>query len=82
MSDLLCVQDTWAKGYWVLDMNVQCFKGWHLTLTLTLGLVTALLFCCGIPVFTLVMLCKRRKVLDDDETKEHFGFLYRAYDFR
>ncbi len=27
MSASLRVQDTWSKGYWVLDMNVQCFKG-------------------------------------------------------
>ena len=27
------MQARWWLGYWVPDMSVQCFKGWHLKLS-------------------------------------------------
>ncbi len=31
------VQANWHYGYWVPDMSVQCFTGWHRKLAIILG---------------------------------------------
>ncbi len=28
------MQATWAWGYWLPDMSIRCFVGWHLRLSL------------------------------------------------
>ena len=34
----LCgVQANWHAGYWVPDMSIQCFTGWHRKLAIILG---------------------------------------------
>ena len=34
---LCVVQANWHNGYWLPDMTVQCFTGWHQRLAIILG---------------------------------------------
>lgn len=34
---LWAVQANWHNGYWLPDMTVQCFTGWHQRLAIILG---------------------------------------------
>ena len=80
------LQATWQHGYWVLDMSNKCFHGWHLTFALTVGLVSVLLFCIGIPLATLLVLawkvCISRQSLDDPQVIHDAGFLYQSFKYR
>ena len=79
------LQATWKHGYWVLDMSTKCFLGWHLTLTLTVGVLSVLFFCIGIPLASLLVLCYKVYVNHDDlgsiELVMDVGFLYRSYNY-
>ena len=36
--DLSCLlQANWGFGYWMPDMSIQCFTGWHRKLAIILG---------------------------------------------
>ena len=35
--ELCMVQANWHAGYWVPDMSIQCFTGWHRKLAIILG---------------------------------------------
>ena len=64
----------------MLDMEQQCFKGRHLTLTLTLGVVGLVVGVLLPPIAMLTLLSKRRgSKLYDPSTKLVFLFLYHSY---
>jgi hypothetical protein len=65
-------------GYSVLDIQQECFTGWHKRWTLGLGLPAVLVTCVIVPV-GLLWLLKSRAKLDEQAFREHFGFLYRNY---
>lgn len=74
------MQAKWARGYWLPDMSVQCFTGWHLKLVLGLGLPVGLLACVGIPLLPALLLFKHRQQLQTSTAiQARFGFLYRHY---
>ena len=41
-----------SYGYWVYDIEQECWEGWHLKWALALGLPCMLLFCFGVPLGT------------------------------
>jgi hypothetical protein len=66
-------------GYWVNDINQQCFAGYHLGWALGLGLPSVLLWCIAVPAAMGVGLFLWRARADTDSFREHCGFLYRSY---
>ena len=66
-------------------MSTSCFHGWHLTFALTAGLFSILLFCIGIPLASLLVLCYKVYVnhdrLGNPEVIQDVGFIYRSYDY-
>ena len=45
-----------SHGYWVPDIDQECWEGWHLKWALALGLPCMLLFCFGVPLGTWLAL--------------------------
>lgn len=78
-ADAPWLQATWDMGYWANDMDHVCFQGWHLALSLALGLPSLLVLGAGIPVLFAYMLWRHRHTLDDADTREKLGFAYRSY---
>jgi hypothetical protein len=66
-------------GYWVSDINQQCFTGYHKGWALGLGIPSVLLWCIVVPVAMGVGLFLCRNKAESDSFREHFGFLYRSY---
>lgn len=65
--------------YWSMDLNAQCWTGYHLNWALGLGLPILLLLCMGLPAGILFITLANRSRLDDPEFSQHYGFLYRLY---
>ena len=67
-------------------MSTKCFHGWHLTFTVTVGFISVALFCFGIPLAAIAVLCWKVYVDEDslanDEVIRDVGFLYRSYNYR
>lgn len=74
----LLLQATSGPGYWISDMDVACFKGWHRSLTLGLALPVLLLFSLGVPIAFAVVVGKRNE-LQSASCKEQLGYAYRSY---
>jgi len=79
---LVCVcaqwQAKWHAGYWLPDMQRQCWTGWHATHALPLGVV--LMFgCVCIFLLPILLLFKHRHNLKSTALKYRFGFIYRPY---
>jgi hypothetical protein len=66
-------------GYWVSSIDQQCFSGYHLRWSLSLGLPFVLLWCVLVPVGIGVGLSKCKHRATNASFREHFGFLYRTY---
>lgn len=66
-------------------MSTRCFHGWHLTFTLTVGLLSIVIFCIGIPLVSLLVLCHKVYINQDNlgnpEVVADVGFLYRSYNY-
>jgi hypothetical protein len=68
-----------TAGYWISDIQQQCFTGNHKSWALGLGLPSAVLWCFAVPVAMGVGLFMCRAKADSYSFREHFGFLYRCY---
>jgi hypothetical protein len=69
-----------TAGYWVSDIQQECFAGWHRHWALYFGVPVALLLCVGVPVGLFVFLwLNNTKTYDDVAFWEHYGFLFRNY---
>ncbi|DBA69633.1 TPA: hypothetical protein ACH3X2_012695 [Trebouxia sp. C0005] len=66
-------------GYWVPDMSVQCFVGWHLKLSAGLGAPLVLLGCVVIPLLPCLLLLRQCGHLDSPDVKRRLAFLYCSY---
>ena len=73
------VQATWPLGYWVPDMSQPCFTGWHLKVSLALGIPLLVIICIGIPLLPYLLLRRHRHQLQTSEVHLHLGFIYRSY---
>ena len=74
-----CIQATWDKGYWLADMTVPCFTGWHLKLSLAMGTPLLILVALGIPMLPVLLLFGSRKVLHTAPIRSRLGFIYCSY---
>ena len=68
-----------SLGYWVFDVEQECWQGWHLSWSLALGVPCLLLFCVGVPLGIGFALWKARFALDLPESSHPLGFLYCNY---
>lgn len=57
------MQATWEYGYWISDMDVERFQGWHKAVTLGPALPSLLFFTLGIPALVAFLIGKRRQIL-------------------
>ena len=75
----MCLQATWRHGYWVRDMNQECYSGVHAAAYLPLGIVAVIIFCVIPPIATAAIMWRRRHSLAEYHTMQLYGFLYRRY---
>jgi hypothetical protein len=68
-----------TQGYWVSDIQQECFSGYHRDWALSLGVLCVVLLCVAVPVAIGLGLRLNRSRADDDSFREHFGLLYRNY---
>ena len=73
------MQATWRHGYWVHNMNQECYQGIHAAAYLPLGIVAVAVFCMLPPIATAVIMWRRRNRLAEFQTLQLYGFLYRRY---
>lgn len=67
------------QGYWISDIQQQCFDGWHLAWVLGLGVPAVLILCVGVPLGLFLLLRINRANAGQESFRLHFGFLYRNY---
>jgi hypothetical protein len=67
------------NGYWQYDMQQACWQGWHRDWALGLGLPFTLVFCVGVPVGIVLLLCRNRAAHEDVNFRKYCGVLYRLY---
>lgn len=60
-------------------MSKACFTGWHLRVSLPLGVPLLALVCCGIPLLPYLLLRPHKKDLQTAAVKLKLGFVYRSY---
>ncbi|KAL0052667.1 hypothetical protein WJX82_005691 [Trebouxia sp. C0006] len=70
---------TWAWGYWLPDMSIRCFVGWHLRLSLGLGVPLLLLGCVLIPALPCLLLLRHRRQLQSTAIKVRLDFIFCSY---
>jgi hypothetical protein len=66
-------------GYWVQDIQQQCFAGWHRPWALGFGIPAVALLCLFVPIGLWLFLSVNRNSIADVGFREHYGFLYRNY---
>ncbi|KAG2500543.1 hypothetical protein HYH03_001318 [Edaphochlamys debaryana] len=70
---------TWGQGYWLRNMEQECYTGEHAAVYLPLGVVCVLLFCVAPPLVVFGLMWRHRRTLDERRTMMLYGFLYRRY---
>ena len=70
---------TTLQGYWVQDIQQECFAGWHMDWALGFGLPAVVILCLNVPVGLCLFLVIKKKCTADPGFREHYGFLYRNY---
>lgn len=60
-------------------MSKACFTGWHLRVSLALGVPLLALVCCGIPLLPFLLLTPYKKDLQTALVKLKLGFVYTSY---
>ena len=68
-----------TAGYWVQDIQQECFAGWHREWALGLGFPAVIILCLGVPICLWVFLWTKEQSITDAGFREHYGFLYRNY---
>ncbi|KAG2438083.1 hypothetical protein HXX76_005692 [Chlamydomonas incerta] len=71
----------WGKGYWLLNMNQECYAGEHAALWIPIGVVCIIIICLGIPLLTFMVTFMHRTTLHTVHVVQTYGFLYRRYNY-
>ena len=66
-------------GYWVSDIQQECFAGWHKQWALGFGIPVVVLFCVGVLLGVWLLLWRNSSRLGDPDFRQYCGFLYRNY---
>ncbi|GLC55873.1 hypothetical protein PLESTB_001038400 [Pleodorina starrii] len=72
-------QATWRHGYWVRDMQTQCYSGTHLHVYVPIGVAAVLVFCLLPPLASFMFVWRVRNRLEDTHVRKVYGFLYKRY---
>ncbi|KAG2488304.1 hypothetical protein HYH03_013154 [Edaphochlamys debaryana] len=72
-------QATWARGYWIRNMDQECYSGTHAALYLPIGIVAVILVCVGPPLTSAIIMWRHRRRLDEHRTRMVYGFMYSRY---
>ncbi|KAG2446307.1 hypothetical protein HXX76_000895 [Chlamydomonas incerta] len=72
-------QATWPYGYWIRNMNLQCYTGTHLAVYVPVGVVSFVVLCLAPPVASFAILWRRRRQLTEPQVQLRYGFLYSRY---
>ncbi|GLC41847.1 hypothetical protein PLESTM_001257500 [Pleodorina starrii] len=72
-------QATWRQGYWVRDMQTQCYSGTHLHVYVPIGVAAVLVFCLLPPLASFMFVWRVRNRLEDTHVRKVYGFLYKRY---
>ena len=72
-------QATWRYGYWVRDMDMECYSGMHLKVYVPIGIVAVLIFCVAPPVASFLFIWQLRNRLEELHIRKVYGFLYKRY---
>jgi predicted outer membrane repeat protein len=70
---------TAQHGYFVFDLQQECYRGYHLVLVLALAVPTALFFCVIVPLGIWAGLYFNRSSLSHRKVRQQYGSLYHAY---
>ena len=76
---MLPVQATWRYGYWIRDMEMECYRGTHLAVYIPIGIVAVLIFCVAPPVASFLFVWRVRDKLEEPHVRKVYGFLYKRY---
>ncbi|GFR52729.1 hypothetical protein Agub_g15283 [Astrephomene gubernaculifera] len=68
-----------AHGYWILNMNQECYSGEHSRVWVPLGITCIILVCLGIPFLNFMVTWGHRTALHTVHVAQTYGFLYRRY---
>jgi hypothetical protein len=68
-----------TAGYWVQDIQQECFAGWHRPWALGFGVHAVALLCLAVPIGLWLFLLTKKESIADAEFRKHYGFLYRNY---
>ncbi|GIL61103.1 hypothetical protein Vafri_15500, partial [Volvox africanus] len=71
----------WGKGYWILNMNQECYLGNHSKVWVPIGIACIFIICVGIPLLTFMVTWTHRTALSTIHVVQTYGFLYRRYDY-
>jgi hypothetical protein len=66
-------------GYWVSDIQQECFAGWHKQWALGFGIPVVVVSCVGVPLGVWLLLWRNSSRLGDPDFRQYCGFLYRNY---
>lgn len=68
-----------AAGYWVSDIQQECFAGWHRAWAFGLGIPAVALFCVGMPVGLWLFMWRNSDRAAEPTFQQHYGFLFRNF---
>ncbi len=70
------IQATWRYGYWVRNMEQECYTGVHRRVYVPVGIASVLLFCICPPITYFWLTFKSRKRFEDTNVRIQYGFLF------
>ncbi|GIL61536.1 hypothetical protein Vafri_15920 [Volvox africanus] len=70
---------TWPHGYWVRNMQQECYAGVHKRVYVPIGIATVLLFCFCPPIICLILTMRCRRNCNNIRMRIQYGFLYQQY---
>jgi len=68
-----------TAGYWVMDIQQECFTGSHRQWAVGLGVPAVVVLCLGVPLALFLMLWCNSQNTSNKAFQQHYGFLYRNY---
>eukprot|EP00198_Chlamydomonas_reinhardtii_P003019 XP_001692355.1 predicted protein [Chlamydomonas reinhardtii] len=70
---------TWQYGYWIRNMQQECYSGEHLAAAVPIGVVAVCLFLIFPPLLSFLLLWRHRRALGEPDVAKLFGFMYNRY---
>jgi hypothetical protein len=74
-----CVEIGPKKWYFSVDLQVECYIGYHLTMVLLVGVPKVLLYIFGLPILGLYIMYQNHEKRSEAKIKYRYGLLYSGY---